>query len=52
MKPKGHRFEIVVETYGKRHDAERALLVAFAKRYPDDCGFRLLKKAPKKRGAK
>lgn len=47
MKPKEHRFTVIVRTHGTRDSAEVALLSAFAQRRPDDCEFQLLKKRPK-----
>lgn len=47
MKPKEHRFTVIVRTHGTRDSAELAVLCAFAKRQPDGCKFQLLKKRPK-----
>jgi hypothetical protein len=50
---KEHRFTVVVKTFMPRKHAERALLVAFCWRSPDQCEFHLRKSAPKKKvGAK
>ncbi len=41
-KTKTHRFTVEVKTYRSRKDAERAILLAFAKRQPDFCKFCIL----------
>jgi hypothetical protein len=46
---KEHRFTVVVKTDMSRKHAERALLVSFSWRSPDECEFHLRKSAPKKK---
>ncbi len=42
MKTKKHQFVVTVKTTRTKEEAHRAILVAFARRYPDACEFHLL----------